>query len=623
MMQASAATLTETRPPPACEPIEFRAIRKKIIVPRPDFEAWLLLHDWTWHQLSRAEFPDAYASLEEFQLACICNDPLLWCNAFLREPEDPDHQAPYGFWDYQVDSLRYDGSTVHKCAAEVGKTREIVAWCLFRMFTTRNGSGLIGAPQQTHLDEIIEAMADQFEWNKDLGRSLVRWKKHPHHAMYLSNGFKLYFRPSGFDGEAYRGVHVRTFAVKDEAAKDKNKKQWSEFWRAIKPGCVSRIYSVPDGDRSCDFYKLADRAGRAKSEGDEAEDPESLKNMSGYVKELSFRLFQWPKTLMPAPYWSDERRRFYVEQYGGEDAPEYKHNVLGEDGDPENTVFPWHQFQLCIKEVPEYRALKITVDSGRNEVNVTGYRCAFDAGATGPVPRVTYLADRCLRKTGFFDLADGESDFRRLIKSFFLSVPGLKRAGADFGFAGDPTEIVVKSIVGKVERVVARLYLKHVTYDQQCQALDALDDIYGPMTAISWGTDFGNAGSAVAHDLQGLPQYAHKRFDDRLHGFQFESTSDNIDETGTPIIDAKTGKAAKITLKELATDALVKKMQRQELEYPPDPDIILFYTNHTVRSGGKHRVFRKDDDHLIDADRVQILAQLYNETGEDLFACGN
>ena len=63
----------------------------------------------------------------------------------------------------------------------------------------------------------------------------------------------------------------------------------------------------------------------------------------------------------------------------------------------------------------------------------------------------------------------------------------------------------------------------------------------------------------------------------------FQSTTDNVSEDGEPITDAKTGKPARITLKELATDILVKKMQRQELEYPPDPDIILYYTNHTVR----------------------------------------
>ena len=76
---------------------------------------------------------------------------------------------------------------------------------MYKMFTVPNGSGLIGAPQQTHLEEIIDALVEQFDWNPDLGHCLVRHKKHPHHSFKLNNNFKLDFRPSGHDGEAYRG----------------------------------------------------------------------------------------------------------------------------------------------------------------------------------------------------------------------------------------------------------------------------------------------------------------------------------------------------------------------------------------------------------------------------------
>ncbi len=622
------------------EPISITDLKKGILVPKENFEAWLRRFDWTWHQLARNEFPENYTNLTEFQLGCICSDPVLWVQAFLREPEDPNHQDPYNLFDYQKEALRYRGNKIYYCAAEVGKTRDIVADSLYMVFTNIIGSGLIGAPQQTHLDEIIEALNDQLEWNPDLGKARqhpyvkLGWKKHPHHAFYFyakTHRFKIDFRPSGYDGEAYRGVHARTFVKKDESAKDKNKKQWSEFWRAMKPGCLAGIYSVPDGDRSCDFFKLKERAQSTKKQ-DEIE-KELFEDIPSHVKNLQFRLVQWPKTIMPPPYWSEERRRFFIDQYGGEDAPEYRHNVLGEDGDPENTVFPWHQLKHCIKDIPEYRCLKIMVDSTNNEVSVLGYKCEYIAGSNGPVPRQVFLIDTRYSKTEFFmdhtHACRGEvtsplhdSEFRSLIKSFFISVHGFKRGGVDFGFSGDPSEIIVKSIYGNREKVVARLQLKHVTYDQQCQALDALDDVYGPKENIIWGTDFGNAGSAVAHDLQGLPQYRHKSYEDRLKGFQFESNTDNVDEDGEPVIDARDDKPAKITLKELSTDILTKKVQRQECEYPPDNDFILYYTNHTVRYGGKHRIYKKEDDHLIDADRCQKLAQILANTVEDIFACG-
>ena len=591
------------------EPISLNDLKKGILVPQEAFEAALCDFDWTWHQVARGEFPGNFKSLDQFQLGIVCEDPFLWCTAFLREPEDPDHNEPYNFFDYQLESLRWPGSTIHKCGAEVGKTREIVAWVMWKMFTCPNGSGLIGAPQQTHLEEIIEAMVDQFLWNPDLEPVLKKHKKHPHHAFYLNNGFKVDFRPSGHDGEAYRGIHVRTFAIKDEAAKDKNPRQWSEFWRAMKPSAVAKIYSVPDGDRSCEFFKLGQRA-QGKDDGD-------VDRLAG---NFDFKLFAWSKTLMPYPYWSDERKRFYEDQYGGVDAPGYKHNVLGEDGDPEDTVFPWHQFKYCIREIPEYRALKILVKAGDNEVDVRGYKCRMAGGDGDPIPETVIIMDETFRASTFFDLAGGDSEFTRLIRSFFEAVPGAKRGGADLGFSGDPSELYVKNIIGKRERLVARLQLKHVTYDQQCQALNALDDVYGPKSALTWGTDFGNAGSAVAHDLQGLALYAKKDFEDRLRGFMFGATTDNVDEDGDAVIDAKTGKPARITLKELATDILTKKMQRQELEYPPDPDIVLYYTNHTVRIGERHRIYKKEDDHMIDADRTQILAKIMAEAVEDIFA---
>ncbi|MCP4259101.1 MAG: hypothetical protein GY774_16570 [Planctomycetes bacterium] len=631
------------------EPIKIADLKKGIRVPCEHFEKALEFCDWTYHQLARGEFPEPYTSLEEFQLAIINTDPVLWVQAFLKEPEDPDHQDPYNLWDYQKESLRYPGHAIHKDGSEVGKTREIVGFCLYKAFTTPNGSGLIGAPLQGHLDEIIEAMDEQLTWNPDLGRSRQHprikggWKKHPYHTWYFhgrTHRFKIDFRPSSHDGAAYRGIHARTFAIKDEAAKDKNKKQWSEFWRAMKPSCVARIYSVPDGDRSCEFYKLGQRAckgekssalteiGQASSltptnnskQEHEGAPNDSFKGAAKHIQNIRFRLFNWPKTFMPHPFWSAERKKFYIEQYGGEDAPEYKHNILGTDGDPEYSVFPWEHLKHCIREIQEYRFLKVLVDSANDDVIITGYKYGQIPGDNGPVPVPVCLLDEVYAKSGFFDYDEHhESDFRKLIKTFFNSVPGLKYGGGDFGFSPDPTELIVKNIIGKKDRYVARLQLKSVTYDQQCQALDALDDVYGPMESVSWGTDYGNAGSAVAHDLQGLPQYAHKDYEDRLRGFNFESTTDNIDEDGDSIIEARTGKPAKITMKELATDIMTKKIQRLETEYPADPDFAFYYPNHTVRKG-KHRIYKNTDDHLIDAERCEILGRLFNNVVEDIFA---
>jgi hypothetical protein len=39
--------------------------------------------------------------------------------------------------------------------------------------------------------------------------------------------------------------------------------------------------------------------------------------------------------------------------------------------------------------------------------------------------------------------------------------------------------------------------------------------------------------------------------------------------------------------------------------------------------GQRHRIFRKKDDHIIDADRVLMLRIVLEQETIDMFACGN
>lgn len=612
------------------EPIQrVEDLGKGIIIPKWIFEQWLEFWGWTWHGIARNEFPGGFADLKQFQLACLCMDKALWVEAFLREPTDPDHQDPYSLWDYQKEALRYPWHKIYYCGAEVGKTRDIVADEMYSGCTVQGGTSMVGAPQQTHLDEIIDAMTDQMLWNPALGNLLIKHKKHPHHAFYLATEQKRHFRPSGHDGEAFRGLHVGNSAKIDEAAKMDNPREWSEFWRGILPNCAVSIYSVPDGRRDTEFYKLGQRA--QKSEASLAP-PSTEKNIFRRIAALSklvgteigFKFFRFDKTMMPPPFWTPARQKFYEEQYGGVDSSGYLQNVLGLDGAPAYSVWPWHQLRHCVKEIPEYRALKILVDTARDEVIVKGYRCEFVSGDEGPVMLTVPLLDMAFPVATFFAYDQHEeTEFKRLIRSFFSNVPGRKRGGADFGHSPDPTEILVKVIIGQRERIIARLQLKVVTYDQQCQAIDALDDLCGP-TLTTWGTDIGNAGSAVMHFLQGEPRYAHKNYKDRLTGVMFESTTDNVGMDGTPIINAKTEKAERITKKELATDLMSMKIQKQLLEIPPDSEITTPMTSHTVSNSGKHRIYSKKDDHTIDglrADEIAAVSAL--ETDTDEFSCGS
>ena len=590
---------------------EFADLRRGLVVPAAAFDQALARFHWSWQQVARGELPSPFTSLEELQLWIITVDPVLWCDRFLVNPDNPDE--PWTLWNYQQESLRHYGNTLHECGAEVGKTREIIAYILWKANTQPHGSGLVTAPMSIHLLEIIDALEAQLAHNPKLGKALAFHRKQPHHHLKFSNGFKIDFRPTGHDGEALRGVHVSTFAMIDEAAKIKNPAIWKEFWRSSKPGCVHKCYSTPDGDRSTVFYRLCMKADGHDAEDDAAE-----------TRNLTFKKFHWSKELMPPPFWTPERRRFYIDQYGGEDSPGFQQNVLGNWGDPENSVFPWHQFQRLLHDIPEYRCLKILVDDSHGEISLYGYAVARTVGANNysPLqdspetlgrPEPVTVLDRRLPKSQF--------DLRAEIMSFFDALPGLHFGGADLGFSQDPTEIYIKRVHGATHRLVARVQLKGVTYDQQAEAVNALDDLFaGEKERMGWGLDFGNAGSAVVHTLQGSTLYKNKSFEDRLTGFQFGASYDAVREDGEVILDKKTGKPVRLSAKELSTDLLTTKMQRLELQYPYDPDIMLMYPNHTYRMGQSRRIYKGTDDHVIDADRALTLRAVIPVVGDTVMS---
>jgi len=136
-------------------------------------------------------YPRRVTSLEQFQYACICVDPVLWAWAHLKEPDHPEQ--PYKFFDYQEESVRYAGHTLHETASEVGKSREIMVYCLWKAFTVHQGSGLVTAPQTIYLMEIIDMIEEQFGFSAMIAKSLLMHRKQPHHHMRFTSGLSGIF----------------------------------------------------------------------------------------------------------------------------------------------------------------------------------------------------------------------------------------------------------------------------------------------------------------------------------------------------------------------------------------------------------------------------------------------
>ena len=591
------------------------------------FDEWLARHGWSWQQLSRGEYG---ITIEHAQLAFISENPILWCKAFLKEP---DTGNPYTFWDYQEPSvLSWDQDVIHQDGAEVGKTREITAMLLWGMCTSFGGtiprpSILVAAPQQTHLDEIImdmeEHVGEVSESNEPTPFINYFWRKPKRTPHYMARFVtpnpdrpsrpgigRAYFRPAGHDGEAFRGVHVNALGMFDEAAKIKNPVIFSEFHRALKPGCHRRFYSVPDGDNSTEFYKMTQQAI-----------PDLPKGKQG------LRLFHWAKTLMPEPFWSPQRKQHFIDMYGSEDSPGYQRNVLGLHGQQENPVWPWDTLEPNFMDVPEYRCIKLRADKSQNAMHVQAYSVDFEMNEGKKIGQHKHLADRYDELSHYTskDMQEVRKAFYQLLREFIEPKQhGLYWFGADLGYAKDPTEIFVFQELGHEMRLIARVHAKGLGYDYQCELIYIIDEMFGFNGA--WGVDFGSAGTMVVQLLQNREEYDAGSYEDRMTGFLFGSAVEAIDEEGTILEEeGKNGevKAVRMPAKELATNLMTARLQRIGYAFPLDNEIVQHMSNHTAKEGARNRIFDKKDDHTIDAERVAMLRKVFNDDGGvDIFSSG-
>lgn len=592
----------------------------------PDaFEAWLEAKGWGWRQLERGDYGcDTTQALYVFTI----EDPVRWAEMFLIEPET---MKPYRLWDYQKDSVRsYDQDVVHEDAAEVGKTREITVLTLWTACTGMGGrilrpSILIGAPMQVFLDDIARAIemqagvADGAHWKSPLREHWLEPTRTPHKLFRLKTlnpespsrpaVAEIHFRPAGHDGESFRGVHVNALALMEEAAKCKNKLQWTEFYRGMLPGCKLRAYSVPDGDRTTEFHRICGIA---------------VENLPPEQKGM--RKFRWPKTLMPAPFWSEERRQHLVKLYGGADTPGYKRNVLGEWGDAENPVFRWDVMLPNVVDLPDYRRISIAAD-GTSGLLYTEVSCVdmlmTEGRKSGHDRVVADSGDRADALDAFIGREDSvrRSAWHGLLAQHLtrLDLRGVHWVGCDLGERNDPTEIIVSEQVGDALRDVLRIKARGLPYHAQCELIYVIDAALGHRAF--WGVDLGSAGTMVVKNLQNLDAYATAGFDERMVGFHFQESVDCLGEDGESLEQPdEDGDAIvlRAPAKHWSTVCVVQRLQSRGYQLAFDTQVLNDFASHTAREGAKWPIYAKKADHTIDARRMQMLRKLRASEGASL-----
>jgi hypothetical protein len=621
-------------------------------------DALLRRNRWSWQALERGDLKlgDQVLDVDRLQWWLVNADPVLWVETNLvNKPEDGG-----GLWQlfpYQRPSLRFRGHVVHQDGAEVGKSREIVGLLLWGCLAAERGSVLVGSALDGDLDEIWEEVEWQLSANPFLADALRTRTTKPYRRLTWRNGLRVLFRPAGHDGRAYRGIHVRGWLLHDEAAKVVNPRSWSEFWRAAKPGCEIRIYSVPTGDRQCTFQRIADNAIPADSivpvDTPELVLAQLLRPTSdatpegtrALARELGGRVwvrFHWPKTIMPAPFWSEDRRQEFVGFYGGPDEPGYVHNVLGLPGDPEYSLFPERLLKPALTWIPDYLSISFRWDtragqvdalsrrlnpsypwgeegetplsrrgSGREMGEGPGVRTPFDTAddpeeaegtADVPQPYLTVLQDT-LDVSGWdrWDAEHRRQAITDLARFFVRAMPGDLTAGVDVGSA-TVTEIVIERRNALADALILRLHLTGWNWYAQRDFILALDAILKPVGG--WGFDATGVGRVLVDLL--APDLGHT-----LSGYVFNCSTPAIDPTtGEVQLDPASGREILISYKELGTQLIERRLHGRGLELPFDPEVRHLLANHTYSQSGDTRRFSKNNDHLVDALRVAELRKL-------------
>jgi hypothetical protein len=600
---------------------------------------------WSWQALERGDLKlgDEVLNVDRLQWWLVNADPVLWVETNLVDkPEDGG-----GLWQlfpYQRPSLRFRGHVVHQDGAEVGKSREIVGLMLWGCLAAERGSVLVGSALDGDLDEIWEEVEWQLSANPFLGNALRARTTKPYRRLTWKNGLRVLFRPAGHDGRAYRGIHVRGWLLHDEAAKVVNPRSWSEFWRAAKPGCEIRIYSVPTGDRQCTFQRIADNAILADSivpadtpaqivkqllrPGSSATTPDATRALARDLGGRVWVRFHWPKTIMPAPFWSEERRQEFVAFYGGPDEPGYLHNVLGLPGDPEYSLFPERLLKPALTWIPDYLTISLRWDSRAGQLDALSRRLnpaypwgedAAGAGEPGDddspedtdptdtlQPFLTVLQDRTdVSGWDHWDAPRRRQLVADLAGLFTRPIPGDLTAGVDVGSA-TVTEILFERRGalpgGRADTLVLRLHLTGWNWYAQRDLILTLDALLRP--SGGWGFDATGVGRVLVDLL--APDLG-----DRLSGYVFNRSTPALDPaTGEAVLDPNTGRELLLSYKELGTQLLERRLHGRSLELPFDPEVRHLLANHTYSQTGDTRRFSKLNDHLVDALRVAELRKL-------------
>jgi len=565
----------------------------------PDFlDRWLERSGWSLSKLQAGQYE---LSAEQAVKYLINRDPVLWVERHLIDPTND--RCAWRLTVQQKEALRYPGNLVCRAGAEVGKTWAIVGRTLW-LSAVYGQDRLIAAPRDGHLESIWDLLIYQCERVPLLRDYLINWKRttrRPYRKLVFRRGNVVHLRPSGFAGEAFRGLHVDGGEY-DEHAIATRDKQTTEFLRAIREGGDKRFLSTPNGNRQTEFFRFTQEAtpfSDLVKLRPEVIDPLEVPP-PGHPSYNRFRdslpilvEFYWPKP--STPFWSERMRREAISLYGSANSPAYLQNVFGLHGQSTDAVYNRERLEQLQTYLAEYRHVEISQGhEGEARLVVWGLNPRFGEEIDWRI---------CLHEEVIPEIRSLKMDAWKGILSPWVEIGDfLGFGGVDIGYKIDPSEIVLASTEEAAKRWLLRVTL--LGFDstrRQARVIRALHDLAAP--SLGWALDATGEGKTLYEDLtdEEVDCFLSPEL---VAAFDLGSAVDDRHPvTGEILIDKATDKARRVTLKTATVDLSRHGVESMSMCWPKDPELLDEWSNFSrvpaAQRGWKYP--RHQRDHTIDA----------------------
>jgi len=253
---------------------------------------------------------------EEIWLYLILTNPQLSAEFFFIDEKN----EAFKLWDYQFSLFDWTApKELLFCARKVSKTTTIVARLFSFPFRKPGRRAFLTAAESFHLETVTAELEKQIR-NSYIHRNYMKIRFRPYFTAKAASNSLIFARVPQKKGKGVKSIHAdEVYADEYQDFTDKAKAELNEVFQA---GGNRLLAGVPDGS--------------------------SLKLSQMIAGDSAYKIIRIPR--MFTPLWNSALRREKIEEYGSEENPDYRRNILGEFPEEFEAVFPKRVVYTLIKD---------------------------------------------------------------------------------------------------------------------------------------------------------------------------------------------------------------------------------------------------------------------------------